>query len=240
MKQLILRSLIVTLSVFGISCSFMAKNNSSREVASISPSGPMQNDQGPAKTQKDILQGLKTGQIVVSHVVYLENKKPVCHMPADSRLVPDFAKPQGGYSRGFSSKVIFKKGFPKCGSKQYNFVASAKNNFVPEGTQVAAFPLVAAGASVVGGVAAAAAGCIIGAIERLALDENRPFIQGTLSALGGFISGGLPGAGVAIGGYALCGPATAYVLEDSGPTRRGAPLSGGCFKEGMWRVPCPN
>ena len=154
-------------------------------------------------------------------------------MPADSRLVPDFAK-SSRYNQGGSSKLAFKKGFPRCGQQQWNFVASVKNNFVPEGTQVAAVPLVMAGASVVGGIAASVAGCIVGAIGRLTLDENRPFIHGTLSALGGLLSGGLPGAGVAIGGYALCGPATAYVLEYSRPTREG------CFRYGRWQTPCPN
>ena len=225
--------LMTILSVSGISCSYLAKNNSNREVASLSPS--MQRG-GTAQTKEDILQGLKRGSTVVSHVVYLENKKPVCYMPADSRLVPDFAKPQGGYSRGFSSKVTFKTGFPRCGSKQYNVVASAKNNFVPEGTQMAAVPLAIGGAAAVAtavsAIPGAISGCVIGTLERI-LDSEFSFIRATAAAIVGFL-GGPVGAGAGVAGYAVCGEGVAYVLEDPNEYKPGA----GCWKNGMYRNPC--
>ena len=127
-----------------------------RKVAAISPSG--QRFERHPKTKEDLLKSLKNGSAVVSHVLYFQNKKPSCYMLADPRLVPDFAQSQR-YSGEFSSQSAFKKDFPRCGRQQWEFVASRKNNFVPEGTQLAGYHT--AGFVAIGGVF----GCLVGTID---------------------------------------------------------------------------
>ena len=183
--------LMMILFTFGTStsCSFMEKKRltkapvANREVASISPY--RQRKERPAQTKTEFFQMLKNGSTVVSHVVYFENKKPVCYMPADPRLVPDFAKPQR-HNRGFSSKMAFKKGFPKCGRQQWDFVASAKNNFVPEGTQLAVAP------AAVGLGVSAIVGCLIATLDGDIMDQDVSN-SGTTITLTGILAGGISG-----------------------------------------------
>ena len=181
---------LIMILFFGSSCSFMAKkkaqaklSTTNRGVASLAPSGLR--DQKNPKTKEDLLKMLKAGSAEVSHVVYFQDKKPLCYMLADSRLVPDFVK-SSRYNKAGASKLTFKKGFPKCGPAQYDLTARVKNNFVLEGTQMAGFPLV------MGTAFSALTGCFVGLGETI---HNRIGLQ---SEKGGYIISGL--SGVIFGG----------------------------------------
>ena len=98
-------------------------------------------------SKKEILEGLKSGQIAVSQVVSIDENSP-CAMTADDSLVPDFAP---SAPKGFQSTVSID--LPPCGDEERYKTAFRAQTFVPEGEQMALLNAVGVGC-VIGGVGA--------------------------------------------------------------------------------------
>ena len=110
----------------------------------------------PVLSKKEILEKLKSGEIVVSQVVALKDKKPACAMTADDSTTPDFASPS---PKGFKSSIDLN--LPACNEEDKIKVAKAKENFVAEGEQMALLP----------GLVPLISGCAIGVGGAYAYDK---------------------------------------------------------------------